>query len=26
MNDEPFIVKRWWRIEWSHDWQCLLLS
>jgi len=25
-DDGPFIVKRWWRIEWSRDWQCLLFS
>jgi len=25
-DDEPFIVKRWWWIEWSRDWQCLLFS
>jgi len=25
-DDGPFIVKRWWRIEWSRNWQCLLFS
>jgi len=25
-DDGPFIVKRWWRITWSRDWQCLLFS
>jgi len=25
-DDGPFIVKRWWRIEWSCDRQCLLFS
>jgi len=22
----PFIVKRWWWIEWSRNWQCLLFG
>jgi len=21
-DDGPFIVRRWWRIEWSRNWQC----
>jgi len=25
-NDGPFIAKRWWRIKWSRDWQCLSFS
>jgi len=25
-DDTPFIVKHWWRIEWSRDWQYLLFS
>jgi len=25
-DDGPFIVKRWWRIIWSRDWQYLLFS
>jgi len=25
-DDGPFIVKRWWQIEWSRDLQCLLFS
>jgi len=25
-DDGPFIVKPWWRIEWSRDRQCLLFS
>jgi len=25
-DNGPFIVKRWWRIEWSRNWQCLLFS
>jgi len=25
-DNGPFIVKCWWRIEWSRDWQCLLFS
>jgi len=25
-DNEPFIVKRWWRIEWSRDWECLSFS
>jgi len=25
-DNGPFIAKRWWRIEWSRIWQCLLFS
>jgi len=25
-DDGSFIVKHWWWIEWSRDWQCLLFS
>jgi len=25
-DNEPFTVKRWWRIKWSRNWRCLLFS
>jgi len=26
VDDGRFVVKRWWQIEWSRNWQCLLFS